>query len=441
MINDSDTSAEKIKWWERLIHFLKPDIISYYILKEQLPPILVGLLFFSFVLIVNKVVILLSLLIEKGVSIWYSLELFLLMIPFTMALTVPVAVLMGTVMSMGRLSSDSEIIAMRASGISYFRIYRSLMVMGVFYTLVMIFFNNYMLPYANHRYRILHDEISRSEPVSLVDEGVFNVIPGRNDTLYARKINKETGEMLDVMIVRNSKSRASGNGDSKTREVIIAQRGKWLSPEAASNLRKLRLFSGEIHLTEKGKKRYTTVVFHDSFMDINFFEKGIGYTGVNRDKRKEREKSMEEIYRDLKKFEKKNANKKSRKIQQEIVYRKLEFWKHLTIPFANLALTLIGAPLGIVSHRSGKGMGFGFAIIVSFVYYVLLMFGERSVNALQMKPWIGAWLPVLVVSLIGLLLIYFRNSAESMMEAVSEIINRLSRSLRGKNSNSVNPHS
>ncbi len=408
----------------KFISFFKPSTISLYILREQLPPILVGLAFFTFVLLVNKVVILLSLLIEKNVPVSYSLELFLLMIPFTMALTVPVAILMGTVMAMGRLSSDSEIIAMRASGISYFRIYRSLIAMGLLYTFVMVLFNNYLLPYANRRYRILYDEISRSQPVSLVDAAVFNVIPGQPETLYTESISKKTKEMKNVLIIREK--------PDKTREIILADRGQWLDHETIGNLKQLRLFTGSAHTANITNGKYSIVDFSKGYSDFNMLEKGIGYTGASRDARSEREKSMEEIFVDLRDYKKKNPDRSSHQVRHEIANRELEFWKHLSIPFASLALTLIGAPLGIVSHRSGKGLGFGFAIIVTFIYYLILMTGERMVNALQMRSWIGAWMPVFVVSLFGIIMIYFRNSAENVMEGISDMFRRFARRFKNQ---------
>ncbi len=411
-------------------HFykLRPSLISIYIIREQMPAMAAGVVFFTFVFIINKVIILLSLLLEKNVPAKYSLELFLLMLPFSMALTVPIAILMATIMAMGRLSSDSEVIAMRASGISYYSIYRSLIFMGFLYTVFMILFNNYVLPFANYRYRVLYDEIARSQPVTLLDEGVFNTIPGTKQTIYAHKIDKKQRIMYQVIIYRENRKKGI--------DVIHAKKGKWLNPKeivhnksAAPSTNRpgvqtLRLFHGYLHSPDASNAQYTMIDFSQKYMDIHIEEKGIGSSQPQAAK-SEREKGMVEIYTDLQKFEKKHSGSREPRIQEEIAYRKLEFWKHLSIPSACLALTLIGAPLGIVSHRSGRGMGFGLAVVVSFVYYLLLMTGERAVRALQLDPFVGAWLPVVFISIIGVLLIYFRNSFENLMEAMDAVLKKI----------------
>lgn len=437
--------SQKLKFINFFIK-LKPSLLSRYIIKEQLPPMLVGVLFFTFVLVVNKIVLLLSLLIEKDVPLRFGIELFFLMLPFTIALTVPIAILMGTVMAMGRLSSDSEIVAMRASGISYLKIYKSLFFMGALYTIIMILFNNYLLPFANHRYRLLYDEIYHSEPVTLIDDGVFFSIPKTNQTIYVEKTDRKKN-ILENVIIYKENSRGG-------RDIIVAKTGEWVDKKISKNFKTLRLYHGRMHIGNRLTGGYTIVDFSENYMDINLRERGLRGGQVKRRQKSEREKSMSEIYQGIRKTKKdiflsyiKTLKGRlnvavamgdlpplyKRAEARDLAYRELEFWKHLTIPFACLALTLIGAPLGIVSHRSGKGMGLGFAVIISFAYYLILMTGERSARALKIPSWLGAWLPVISVSVLGIFLIYFRNSAENLIDELGSTWKRIVKFFGKKN--------
>ncbi|MDY6969505.1 MAG: LptF/LptG family permease, partial [Spirochaetota bacterium] len=137
-------------------------ILPKYIIKEQLYPFLTTFLFLTFILLLNRLFILADLIISKNIEIYLVFQLFLLMLPAVIAFTIPMSLLISVIMAMGRLSSDSEIVALRASGISTFYIMKPVLFLGVIFFVIMILFNDTLLVYSNKNYNRLFVKILRS---------------------------------------------------------------------------------------------------------------------------------------------------------------------------------------------------------------------------------------------------------------------------------------
>ncbi|MBT3602494.1 MAG: LptF/LptG family permease, partial [Candidatus Latescibacteria bacterium] len=130
-------------------------VLSRYVLKEHVTPFVFGFAVIIFLLIVDLILETLDKVLGKGIPVPIVLELFFLNLAWMVALAVPMAVLVSTLMAFGRLSADGEIIAMRALGVSIFQVVRPVFVAGAILALVMLWFNDRVLPEFNHRARLL----------------------------------------------------------------------------------------------------------------------------------------------------------------------------------------------------------------------------------------------------------------------------------------------
>jgi len=139
-------------------------IITKYTIREQIAPFFIGLTFFTFIFILQKIFRIASLLIVKKVPFFIVIKLFLFAIPFTMAITVPMAMLVAVIMSLGRFSSDSEITTITASGIPLMKIFRTYIITGFFISIALMLFNDTVLVYSNIHFKKIYKEIIKLNP-------------------------------------------------------------------------------------------------------------------------------------------------------------------------------------------------------------------------------------------------------------------------------------
>ena len=148
-------------------------IINRYILREHLVPFIISLSVLLFVLLANFLIKSMDKFLGKGLDIALLFEFILLNMAWILALAVPMAILVSTLMAFGRLSSDNEITAMKACGTSFLKLLMPAVFFGSLITVLMMAFNNYLLPDMNHKARLLSADFSRTNPEILFDTGYF----------------------------------------------------------------------------------------------------------------------------------------------------------------------------------------------------------------------------------------------------------------------------
>ena len=175
-------------------------ILPRYVIREHVGPLIFSLSALTILLLLNQVAKQFGQLVGKGLSWGVIGEFFLLSIPFIVAMTLPMAVLVAVLYSFSRLVAENEVTALRASGVSVHRIVAPVMAGGVVMALLMLLFNDQVLPRANHRLRTLQTDIARKKPTFALREQVINeVIPGRV-YLKAGHIDNATNRMREVFI-------------------------------------------------------------------------------------------------------------------------------------------------------------------------------------------------------------------------------------------------
>ncbi len=367
-------------------------ILHKYITKELLPPFLVGLGFFTFVFILNPILRLVDLIIVKNVDFFTVLKLFFYLLPSTIAIVIPMATLVAVLMAFGRLSSDSEIIAMRACGINYFNIFLPVIILAFFISIIGCIFNDTVLPTGNYAFKQLYKEIVQKKPLAEVDEHSLTRIGNR--IVGIDKIDKRRDIMYGIVIFeRNEKT-----GGVK---IITAKKGRWIestekkvSKNKILHIMRLQLEDGNIQQPSVNNlEQFSNIPFKK--MIINFTEIIHYFTEVEKGTR---EKSTKEILAEIRATEK--GGRRSHKLW-------VEYHKRFSIPFAALAFVLLGAPLGIVSKRSGKSIALGVSIVIIILYYLIYTLGESVAREGKLNEFVAVWLPNFIFSAGGVGYIYY----------------------------------
>ena len=148
-------------------------ILEKYILKENLKPFIVSLLVITFVLLLDHLIDLLNIIIEKRLDGFTIVQILIYSLPFLMALSVPMSVLTASIMSFGRLSVDNEVTAFKSCGINIYSLLKPTVISAVLLSIFMVYFNNQILPDANFSFKKLRDKIITRKPISALKPGVF----------------------------------------------------------------------------------------------------------------------------------------------------------------------------------------------------------------------------------------------------------------------------
>ncbi|MBU1061175.1 MAG: LptF/LptG family permease, partial [Candidatus Omnitrophica bacterium] len=166
-------------------------ILRNYLLKEILTSFLLSLLIFTFVLVAGNLIKLADLIINKGVNIVSVGKLFLFLIPFLLSYTIPMSALTATLLVFGRLSADNEITAMRAHGISLYKLTIPLIIVGFILSLGSIILNDRILPESHFASRKIVKNIGVKTPGAYLETGTF-IKSFKGYIIFIHQINKHT---------------------------------------------------------------------------------------------------------------------------------------------------------------------------------------------------------------------------------------------------------
>lgn len=403
--------------------------IRKYIIIEAIGPFIAGVLFFTFIFVIQLLPELFKLIINNGAPIKTSFEVFVYMLPFNVAITIPMSILMASIMGYGRLSSDNEIIVMRALGFSHMRIYIPIIILGVITFLFALFFNNVVMSESNYRYRALISYMINMRPSIAVGKLDFTYISDMGLSIGAEY--SDNSGMSNVVIF---------DGTSDSKRVITAKSGVWHNNEANSRVITLTLSDGIVQ-----EMPYFGIVSNDfsvfDYMDINIVRRVSTLSSHERGLRElpawkihEKIESTKEqasnsmtaqigaiiinsysnisdnSVKNFESFSNEYVSTNSAELNQLIkdnmissvpYFYYVEFHKFISIPAACLFMVFIGAPLGIVGKRSGRGFGFGISVIVVVIYYLLITAAEIIAGNRTVPAFLAMWFPNIVLAIIG----------------------------------------
>jgi lipopolysaccharide export system permease protein len=406
-------------------------ILSRYILKEHISPFLISLLVVTFVLLIDRIMDLLNMIIEKKLAASVIVNLFLLSLPYMLALAIPMAVLVATILAFGRLTVDRETIGMKSCGINIYSMIKPLVVTAVILTGLMVYFNHWFLPNTNHKLKNLMVKVAYFRPMTIIKPGEFTTVMD-----YTVFVKENSGEVLkDVLIYDRS--------ETTLPRTILAESGKVMQMDNGNSLR-LFLYKGEMHernAKEQGKyqvRRFDEFILNIRNLATNLDVAESGYRSDREMTYKQLHVAMQDKQREIDDKQKEIASLDERiaalgpetgdyarsvefrrltimrtqaddrvgELNENMRSLKVEFHKKFALSFAVIIFILIGIPLGLMTRSSGIGMAFSMSAVIFLVYYVALTGGEQLADKGLMSPFLSMWISNIAFLGIGILLIY-----------------------------------
>jgi len=361
-------------------------ILRNYLLKEFMGPFCLTLGVLSFVMIlVGNLKKIADLVINKGVDILSVIKLFLLMTPYIVTYALPISILVAVLMSLGRLSSDNEIIAIRASGINLFQLILPLLTLGLILSLSLALFNDRAASYAHYEYRKTLIEIGVKNPTAAFEEGVF-INSFQKYVLFIYKVDQKRNRLINVRIYEPQ-------GDNKPTRTIVAKSGEFITvPE--KNTVKLKLMDGTSDEPDPNNPtNFYKLNFRTYFMNLNLVDAQKG----DRIEKKYKEMTIQELNNEIAKLKKENID------PAPLI---TEIHEKLSLAFSCLIFILMGAPLAIITRRREKSINIGIAILIIVIYYPLLIGCESLGMESAMNPALALWIPNILFGIIGSILTF-----------------------------------
>jgi lipopolysaccharide export system permease protein len=341
--------------------------------------LLLALAVLLFVMLIGNLIKIADLVVNKGVDIISVTKLFVYLIPYLLTYTLPISVLCAVLLSLGRLSGDNEIIAMRASGINILHFLIPLIIIGLILSLLLVIFNDNIIASAHFATRKTLTEVGIKNPTAYLEPGVF-IHSFAGYVLFIYRI--EGNKLFNIRIYEPLKN--------KTARTIIAKRGEFI-PLPEEKKIKLKLMYGSSDEPDPGNPgNFYKLNFKTYFMTLNLSE-------VRKEKIEKKPKDM--TFKEL--------NSQIRKLKSQGIHPLpllTQIHKRLALAFSCLVFIILGIPLAQLTRRREKSINFGLAFLVVGLYYILLVAAEALSLQGKVLPQIAMWTPNIIFAFLGLIL-------------------------------------
>lgn len=417
-------------------------LLFRYIAREFFFSFVVCFFFFFFIFFVNQILFLAEKILEKHVPVKDVFMLLVYFMPSMISLSFPFAALVACLMTVGRLSSDNEVMAMQALGIRHVKIFAPLIILGLVFSLSSFYINDYLMPYGTIKYTKLYKDLIFSNPALELEP--FSV-KEYLDTFIV------TGEIKDNVIHDIVIFDKDNDGNKR---IITADEAWFLGSNDGNGpgVISLELSNVFSHSTDV-KKEYDYNYFSAEKMVYNIL-----FSNMSSSVRTlgPREMSAADVYKGIREMEREAAMDQETRLEgfnsrikdicenyylmcndhpvSKSTYEKnvreglsrykdiligeeedrnlriyrLEFYKKFSLPFSCLCFVLFAFPAGLFSKRSGKTVGFGVGLLFSLFYWCMMFAGHTIGVRSDVSPFLSMWMPDIVILAIALILYMVR---------------------------------
>ena len=412
--------------------------IDLYIISEFLLSFAVAFLFFFFIFFINQLLVLAEEIFSRKVPFWDVILFIIYSLPSILALSFPFGALVGSLMAMGRFSSDNEILALRASGIPLHRILLPLLFAGTLLFLISFITNDYFLPLGNIRLGSMYRKIlytnpsielepyavkryqdtvivtggirgNRIENITIIDkneDGQKRVITARYGTLEEGRNKKGviSIRLEDVFTQVPDDPEEDRYEYTVSKSMIYNILLKDFSdsfinpgPREMSSIDVWKQIR-EMEVSFKNELRQqqikTEQLLFDLAMEIRYLKDMAGAAAsLPPEFFSERQQMLADLYGSYLK------NRDRKIVDRNLQLYRLEFQKKFSIPFSCVLFVLFAFPVGLLARKSGRAVGFGIGLLMASLYWWLLFIGHTLGIRLELPPVFAMWLPNLVVFL------------------------------------------
>ena len=359
-------------------------ILTRYILGEVVSHALIGAAVFTFVLFTRDLGRILELVVRNSAPLPSVIQVFFFTVPVALTYTIPMGVLVGILIGLSRLSADSEITAMRASGIGVWTFLRVIMIFVVGAWLLALGNSVYLAPRSLAALGDLQNQLKASQASFEIQPRVFyEGFP--KVVLYVQDVKAASGAAIWKGVFLADLSEPSAPRITLAQEGILASQG----PDTLD----LHLTNGSTHETDpKNPDQYQISTFDTTDIPIQ--------VPAAQSSQTPEPPSLGE----MKVSELLEKSHSPDPMTQR--WALLEYHRRLSLPTACMVLALVGIPLGLSSKRGGKSTGFVITILLVFVYYSISLIGVSLARQGRVSPGFGAWLADLVFLIGGLFLLW-----------------------------------
>jgi len=443
--------------------------LNKYLFKQSLIPFLLSVAVITTVLFLQFLIRAVDRFLGKGLDVFTIFEYLYLNLAWIIALSVPMSLLISSVMTFGRMAQQNEITALKSAGVNLYNIIKPAILFGSLVGIGLCIFNNFILPEMNYNARLLARDIYKKKPELSIEPGYFvDMIP--QYTMIVREMDGK--DFKDVKIFsKNQKSEQttiyanqgslSSDGNMitidlmdgeiheidlsdydyyrkiefKTHQIMISMDELMLNRTTESNRtdREMRI-PQMIDEIERNK-----ILISQIYERIENVKKEIGITNLNantlesiqeeveklKEKQIEVSSSENELNDDsiISNLENKqyilSLTNNARQFKNEFTlienYEKtnnkfkVEIHKKFTLALACVLFTMVGAPLGILVRNGGMTIASGLSIAFFLVYYILLIWGEQLADRNLLNPGLGSWLPNIILFISGMVILKLSN--------------------------------
>lgn len=443
--------------------------LNKYLIKQSFIPFVLSVGVITTVLFLQFLMRAIDRFLGKGLDMFIILEYLYLNLAWIIALSVPMSLLISSVMTYGRMSQENEITALKSAGVNLFSIIKPALWFGSIVGFLLCLFNNFILPDMNYNARLLARDIYQKKPELTIEPGYFvDMIPqytmivkeldgnefkdvkifskntqSEQTTIYAERgsleskdgiitVNLQDGEIHEIDLENYDHYRKIKFG---THQIIISMNDLLLNRTSESNRTdremKVSAMIEKIQQNKKSieqiKKRIETVK-NDIGIESNSQMTLAGIIDQIEILKKDASPNIDED-RDYNKeipvseYEKKDKvrslNNNTRQFQNEFTlienYEKnnnkflVEIHKKFTLAVACILFTLVGAPLGILVRKGGITIASALSIAFFLIYYILLIWGEQLADRALLNPAIGSWMPNIILFIVGLIILFLSD--------------------------------
>ncbi len=379
-----------------------PKLVDRYIIGELTAPLMFGWTMFIVLFVFSLNLVKLGQMLARGADPYMIGEMLWLRVILSSVLCLPMAMLLSGLLSFGRLSSDSELVATQAGGIPNYRLIRNALLLGLVLSFAGLALNEYVIPPAGRRLEKLEDQIKKQVVGKLVEEVIQQKVFTQTDTDKAGKIMRVVtasrfepakppapAKLHDVTYVQFERE--------KPQLLIQAERAELVGTDLKKGEQKWGFINAEFQLMASvtNGQRF---VWNSDYKEVTISVPQEATQGGGLKLKDPTELSYSELRTYIKTLRKQGVKRK------RLLPMRVELERKLSVPFAAVVLALIGASLGIRRQRSTTGVGIGLSLLIIVVYYigmsVLGIMGESG----KLSPREAAWGCNIVGLLVGLFL-------------------------------------
>ncbi|MGD9666913.1 MAG: LptF/LptG family permease [Synergistaceae bacterium] len=356
--------------------YLKFKALDRFIFGELIGPFFFGLMAFTIIMVAGGLLFKIAdLIIKNGVPLGIVVRLFLYYLPKMAATAIPMSCLLAALLGFNKLSTNSELVALKSSGISFTRIIKPVIIMAFFVSMGAFFVNETLVPISERAAaNVMAYEVFKQSPPVFKDKVFLKEESGGElkRVIYVNRIDIKDGKMSDVVVQEFEKGQLS--------RLVSAEKGEWIDGS-------WWLEEGKVFEITKDNDVSLLFTFDKQALQLDLNPEEAARTARSPD-----EMTLNELLREISMMKQKGMD-----VSKIVMILNLRF----SVPWACLVLAIVGAAVGSRPQRSSSGMGLGLSVIIVFVYYVILSFTQSLGDAGYLHPVFAAWIANIVFLVIG----------------------------------------